>query len=72
MKVIVLHGSPKKHGDSDTLAESFLRGMAERADYEARHFYTNEMNIRPCQGCLSCAIAEDHRCAIEDDMELFP
>jgi multimeric flavodoxin WrbA len=69
MKVIVLHGSPRKHGDSDTLAESFLRGMAERVDYEVQHFYTNEMNIRPCQGCLSCATAEDHRCAIEDDME---
>lgn len=69
MKVIVLHGSPRKHGDSDTLATSFLKGMAERVGYEVQHFYTNEMNISPYQGCLTCATAEDHCCAIEDDME---
>jgi multimeric flavodoxin WrbA len=27
------------------------------------------MRIRPCQGCLSCARSEGHRCAIRDDMD---
>jgi len=69
MKVIVLHGSPRKNGNSDTLAESFLKGLKEKAGCQLRHFYTNEMNIRPCQGCLTCETSVDHRCAIEDDME---
>jgi hypothetical protein len=34
-----------------------------------QHFYTNDLNIRPCQGCLTCETSVDHRCAIQDDME---
>jgi multimeric flavodoxin WrbA len=69
MRTVVLHGSPRKNGDSDTLAEHFLRGLREGGDPEIRHFYTNEMKIRPCQGCLGCAKAEDRRCVIQDDMQ---
>lgn len=69
MKTIVLHGSPRKHGDSDTLAESFLKGLSENGPAAVEHFYTNEMAITPCQGCLNCATSENHRCAIEDDMQ---
>jgi multimeric flavodoxin WrbA len=69
VKTIVLHGSPRKNGDSDTLAEHFVRGLCENANPEVRHFYTNEMAIRPCQGCLGCARAEDRRCVIHDDMQ---
>jgi multimeric flavodoxin WrbA len=71
MKVIVLHGSPRKGMNSDTLAEEFLRGLAETGDHEVKHFYLNEMSIRPCQGCLSCASSPGHRCAIDDDMALI-
>ncbi len=70
MKTIVLHGSPHKNGDSDTLAESFLQGLGEKRGGEVLHFYTNEMQIRPCQGCLTCAKSAGHRCAINDDMEV--
>ena len=71
LKTVVLHGSPRKGGDSDTLAEHFLRGLRESGEPEVRHFYTNELNIRPCQGCLGCARAEDRRCVIRDDMQEF-
>jgi multimeric flavodoxin WrbA len=69
LKTIVLHGSPRKSGNSDTLAEYFLKGLGEAGDHQVEHFYTNEMNIRPCQGCLTCETAVGHRCAIVDDME---
>jgi len=71
MKAIVLHGSPRKGRNSDTLAGEFLRGLAETGDHEVKHFYLNEMNIRPCQGCLHCASSTGHRCAIVDDMSLL-
>jgi len=69
MKTIVLHGSPRKNGNSDTLAENFLQGMNEGVLKETKHFYTNEMSIRPCQGCLSCANADEKSCIIKDDMQ---
>jgi len=69
MKTIVLHGSPRKNKNSDTLAEHFLKGLSEDALRVEKHFYTNEMSIRPCQGCLGCANADDRRCVIKDDMQ---
>jgi multimeric flavodoxin WrbA len=71
MKVIVLHGSPRKGMNSDTLAGEFLRGLAETGDQEVKHFYINDMSVRPCQGGLSCASSPGHRCVIEDDMGLI-
>jgi len=69
MKTIVLHGSPRKNKNSDTLAKYFIQGLSESVSSETKHFYTNEMNIEPCQGCLSCANADDKSCIIKDDMQ---
>ena len=71
MKAIVLHGSPRKGMNSDTLAEEFLRGLAETGDHEVKHFYVNEMSVKPCQGCLHCASSPGHRCVVDDDMGLI-
>jgi len=67
MKAIVLHGSPRRGGDSDTLAATFLDGLARSNAWDIDHFYANDLQIRPCQGCLRCS--ETHRCAIRDDMD---
>jgi multimeric flavodoxin WrbA len=67
VRAIVLHGSPRRGGDSDTLASAFLDGLTQTRPWEIEHFYTNELRIRPCQGCLQCL--GDHRCAIHDDMD---
>lgn len=69
MNVVVLHGSPRKGMNSDTLADQFLKGLRELGEHEVTHFYTNEMEIRPCQGCLHCASSPAHNCKIEDDMQ---
>jgi len=68
MNVVVLHGSPRKGMNSDTLADQFLSGLNEQGEHKVIHFYTNELEIRPCQGCLHCATSPGHACAIEDDM----
>jgi len=69
MKTIVLHGSPRRDKNSDTFAKYFIEGLNETVTSETKHFYTNNMNIRPCQGCLSCADANDKSCIIKDDMQ---
>jgi multimeric flavodoxin WrbA len=68
MRVVVLHGSPRRGGNSDTLAEYFVKGVRETGDVEVLDFILNDMNIRPCQGCESCATSDGHKCAIDDDM----
>jgi len=67
MHIVVLHGSPRKGMNSDTFADSFLKGIHEKANHTVAHFYLNDMNIRPCQGCFSCN--SDHTCVINDDMQ---
>jgi multimeric flavodoxin WrbA len=67
MKAVVLHGSPRRGRNSDTLVEHFLRGLSESGVHEVAHFYLNELGIRPCQGCLGCA-EPPHDCVILDDM----
>ncbi|MFX0052415.1 MAG: flavodoxin family protein [Candidatus Hermodarchaeota archaeon] len=69
MKTIVLHGSPRKSGNTDTLAFYFLRGMRKTGHHEFKDFYTNDMNVKPCQMCESCGRSVDHSCAIKDDMQ---
>ncbi len=69
MNLIVLHGSPRKHGNSDTLTESFIRGVQCEGDSKITHFYTNDLDIKPCQGCLNCKTSIGHRCIIDDDMQ---
>ncbi|MFW9910409.1 MAG: flavodoxin family protein [Candidatus Thorarchaeota archaeon] len=68
MKAIVLRGSPRRGGNSDTLANHFIEGLRATGDVEVHDFILNDMNIRPCQGCESCATSENHKCAINDDM----
>ncbi len=68
MKAIVLHGSPHRNGNSATLAEHFLQGSGIK---EVQHFYTNELSIRPCQGCEKCFTNLPHHCATLDDMQLI-
>lgn len=69
MRAIVLHGSPRRGGSSDTLAEHFIQGLKTTCDVEVLDFILNDMKIRPCQGCETCATSEGNRCAIDDDMQ---
>ena len=68
MNVVVLHGSPRKGMNSDTLADMLLKGLNETGFHQVTHFYINEMSISHCQGCLHCA-TPPHSCRIDDDMQ---
>jgi multimeric flavodoxin WrbA len=67
MKVVVLHGSARRGGDTDTLAEHFLRGLSESREQEIAHFYPIDMKIEHCRACMKCARGDG--CVIEDDMQ---
>lgn len=65
MKTLVLFGSPRKDGNTRRLTEAFTDVLKEEQK-EVRVLYLNDLNVRPCQGCLSCA--EKGICRMTDDM----
>jgi len=65
--VLVLHGSARRGGDTDTLAETFLRGMSEAGQHEVVHFFPIDMEIAHCRACMKCAGGAG--CVIQDDMQ---
>ena len=69
MNVLILHGSPQRGGSSDTLASHFMKGLNTRQGNRVTAFYANDVNVKPCQGCLTCATRGNGTCAIEDDMQ---
>lgn len=65
-KVLVISTSPRKGGNSETLADEFVRGAREAGnDVEKVTLY--DKDIRFCKGCLVCQNTQ--RCVIHDDAD---
>ena len=67
MKVVVFHGSAHRNGDTDTLAEHFLRGMNDAGQHAVTHFIPIDMMIAHCLACMQCM--NGNGCVIQDDMQ---
>lgn len=65
MKLLVVLGSPRKGGNSETLACKVAEGV-EQGGGNAEYIRLNNLNIRPCQGCGGCD--KTGICVIDDDM----
>lgn len=68
MKILVITGSPRKNGNSNTLAEHFVRG-AEEAGHEIFRFDAALKKVHPCMACDRCG--EKGECVWKDDFELI-
>lgn len=64
-KILVLTGSPRKGGNSDLLADAFIKG-AEAAGHEISKFDCGHKNIKPCIACNACYSIE-RACIFGDD-----
>jgi multimeric flavodoxin WrbA len=67
-KVLILLGSPRKNGNSATLAERIAAG-AELAGAQVESLFINGMDIKPCQACWKCQNPDSKGCVIKDDMQ---
>jgi multimeric flavodoxin WrbA len=67
-KVFVAMGSPRKDGNSATLAKQVAAG-AEAAGAEVESFYLHSLDIQPCTACDACREDTARDCVIEDDMQ---
>ena len=66
-RVLILSGSPRKGGNSDSLCEQFAKG-AQEAGHKVEKIWIQDKKIAPCLACYYC---KDHNgeCAIRDDMK---
>ena len=66
MKILVLTGSPRKGGNSATLADHFIKG-AKEAGHSIERFDAAFKKVHPCIACNSCGM--DGPCVFKDDFE---
>lgn len=69
MRIVVLHGSSRRGGNSDALVDRFLQGVGDPETHEVTHFYAIEMKIAHCRGCDGCGAPGASGCVIRDDMQ---
>lgn len=67
MKILVLTGSPRKNGNSNTLAEHFING-AKEAGHEVTRFDAASSKVHPCIACNKCGM--NGPCVFKDDFEV--
>ena len=68
MKIVVLEGSPNRHGSSNMLADCFRQG-AEEAGHTVEIIDAAHADIHPCTGCVHCGY--EGPCVQKDDVEQF-
>jgi multimeric flavodoxin WrbA len=69
-KVMIAVGSPRKRGNSSTLAAQVSAG-AKAAGAQVETFYLHGMNIKPCTACDGCRKKPHVDCVVKDDMQIL-
>lgn len=64
--ILILSTSPRKGGNSETLADEFIRG-AKEAGHQVEKVCLYDKTIGFCKGCLTCN--KIHQCVIHDDAD---
>ncbi|WP_320127889.1 flavodoxin family protein [uncultured Sphaerochaeta sp.] len=65
MKMLIIHGSARKNGNSSTLAKEFEKEASTR--YTVENLYLGEKKISDCTGCKHCK--RTGSCRYTDDMQ---
>jgi len=64
IKVLGISGSPRRHGNTETLLDSFLDG-AKSAGAEVEKVVLKDIDYSPCRGCNACH--KTGECIVKDD-----
>jgi multimeric flavodoxin WrbA len=72
MKVLGFVGSPRRKGNTDILADTFLDGASE-SGATVKKFFLADYTINQCRGCYrKCILKPGIRCAtFRDDMDMI-
>ncbi len=66
MKILVITGSPRKNGNSNILADNFIKG-AQESGHSVVRFDSAFKTVHPCIACNKCGM--NGECAYKDDFE---
>ena len=64
-KILVLTGSPRNGGNSDLLADAFIKGASD-AGHEVVKVKTDQKSIKGCKACNAC-YSKGAACVFNDD-----
>lgn len=64
-KIIMINGSPRKHGGTAAAFGALKAGM-EEAGAEVTEYGLNDLSFRGCQGCMGCK--RTGSCVLRDDL----
>ena len=71
-KILVVIGSPRRNGNSASLAKEAAAGARE-AGAKVETVFLQGMNIQPCTACDACRRKLKKDCILKDDMRaLYP
>lgn len=70
MKTLVILGSPRRKGNSETAAVTVIEELTTLVDTDVEYVWLAKQNVAPCIGCGGCD--ESGECIVKDDMtELY-
>ncbi len=69
IKVLAFAGSPRRHGNSETLLDWVLGSMLEDKDVTVEKIALSEANVHPCNGCNACE--KLNKCVQRDGMDIL-
>lgn len=69
MKVLILMGSPRIHGNTAELCKPFQEEL-EQGGAKVVYMPLTEKQILPCKACYACQnVQDEYGCVQKDDME---
>ncbi len=73
MNVLALQASPRKRGNTVTLARALLEGLKAGGVKQVSEVFLDELDIRPCNNCEACRKEKGPFCVFDDGMSpLYP
>jgi len=69
VKILAFAGSPRRHGNSETLLDWVLAAMSEDHDTRIEKVALTDADINPCRGCNACETL--NRCVQRDGMDIY-
>ncbi len=69
IKILAFAGSPRRHGNSETLLDWVLDSMIADSEVVVEKVALDDANINPCKGCNACE--KLNKCVQRDGMDTY-